>query len=142
MRIHSLDIGTLRAGDQPMKRLLAPCAIALVAGILYSNTLDSPFVFDDGRNIVQNRLIEVTDLSFGELSEAAFASSVGANSIGNVFPLGMDLAALTAYLTVNDVSRSLGAPVVPFDLVVLGPAVPDPQVGQADRASERLEREE
>ena len=62
----------------------------------------------------------------GELSEAAFATSVGANSIGNVFPLGMDLAALSAYLTVNDVSRSLGAPVVPFDLVVLGPAVPEP----------------
>ena len=62
----------------------------------------------------------------GELSEAAFASSVGANSIGNVFPIGMDLASLTAYLTVNDVSRSLGAPVVPFDLVVLGPAVPEP----------------
>ena len=64
----------------------------------------------------------------GELSEAAFASSVGANSIGNVFPTGMNLAALTAYLTVNDVSRSLGAPVVPFDLVVLstGPAVPEP----------------
>ena len=57
-----------------MKRLLAPCAIALVVGILYSNTLDSPFVFDDGRNIVQNRFIEVADLSFGELSEAAFAS--------------------------------------------------------------------
>ena len=61
-----------------------------------------------------------------ELSEAAFASSVGANSIGNVFPTGMNLAALTVYLTVNDVSRSLGAPVVPFDLVVLGPAVPEP----------------
>ena len=63
-----------------------------------------------------------------ELSEAAFATSVGANSIGNVFPLGMDLAALTAYLTVNDVSRSLGASVVPFDLVVLttGPVVPEP----------------
>ena len=64
----------------------------------------------------------------GELSEAAFASAVGANSIGNVFPTGMNLAALTAYLTVNDVSTSLGAPVVPFDLVVLstGPAVPEP----------------
>ena len=63
-----------------------------------------------------------------ELSEAAFASSVGANSIGNVFPTGMNLAALTAYLTVNQVSTSLGAPVVPFDLVVIGgtPAVPEP----------------
>ena len=65
----------------------------------------------------------------GELSEAAFASSVGANSIGNVFPAGMNLAALTAYLTVNDVSTSLGAPVVPFDLVVLsntGGDLPEP----------------
>ena len=61
-----------------------------------------------------------------ELSEAAFASSAGANSIGFVFPAGMDLAALSAYLTVNNVSRSLGAPVVPFDLVLLGPAVPEP----------------
>ena len=82
---------------------------------------DNSFVFG---NHVQ-MLAGVKTSVAGELSEAAFASSVGTNSIGNVFPLGMDLAALTAYLTVNDVSRSLGAPVVPFDLVVLGPAVPE-----------------
>lgn len=62
----------------------------------------------------------------GELSEAAFASSVGATSIGLVFPTGMDLAALSAYLTTNEVSTSLGAPVVPFDLVISPAAVPEP----------------
>lgn len=64
----------------------------------------------------------------GEISEAAFTSSVGSNSIGFVFPIGMDLAALTAYLTTNEVSTGLGAPVVPFDLVVINasPAVPEP----------------
>ena len=85
---------------------------------------DNSFAFGNHLQILAGVKTSVA----GELSEAAFASSVGANSIGNVFPSGMDLAALTAYLTVNDVSRSLGAPVVPFDLVVLstGPVVPEP----------------
>ena len=83
---------------------------------------DSSFAFGNHLQILAGVKTSVA----GELSEAAFATSVGANSIGNVFPLGMNLAALTAYLTVNDVSRSLGAPVVPFDLIVIGPAVPEP----------------
>jgi tetratricopeptide (TPR) repeat protein len=57
-----------------MTRPLAPVAIALLAAVLYSNTLGSPFVLDDGGSIVQNRFIEVTELGFGELYEAAFAS--------------------------------------------------------------------
>jgi len=59
-----------------------------------------------------------------ELAEAALSSSSG--SIGFVFPLGLDLAGLSALLTDNTVSTGLGAPLVPFDLVVLGPAVPEP----------------
>ena len=81
---------------------------------------DGTFVFGSHLQI----LAGVKTSASGELSEAAFAS--GSGSIGFVFPAGMDLAALTAYLTVNNVSRSLGAPVVPFDLVVLGAAVPEP----------------
>jgi len=59
-----------------------------------------------------------------ELAEAALSSSDG--SIGFVFPVGLDLAGLLALLTENTVSTGLGAPLVPFDLVVLGPAVPEP----------------
>jgi len=59
-----------------------------------------------------------------ELAEAALSSNDG--SIGLVFPTGLDLAGLSALLTENTVSTGLGAPLVPFDLVVLGPAVPEP----------------
>jgi len=59
-----------------------------------------------------------------ELAEAALSSSDG--SIGFVLPTGLDLAALMALLSENTVSTGLGAPLVPFDLVVLGPAVPEP----------------
>ncbi|REK48079.1 MAG: PEP-CTERM sorting domain-containing protein, partial [Planctomycetota bacterium] len=42
---------------------------------------------------------------------------------------GLDLAGLQALLTVNTVSRFLGAPLVPFDLVVVSttaPPIPEP----------------
>ena len=62
-----------------------------------------------------------------ELAEAALSSPGGPLSIGFVFPLGLDLAGLAALLTDNTVSTGLGAPLVPFDLVVLGgAAVPEP----------------
>jgi len=61
-----------------------------------------------------------------ELSEAALSNGFG--SIGNVFPVGMNIAQLVELLTVNQVSTGLGAPLVPFDLIVIGetPAVPEP----------------
>jgi len=62
-----------------------------------------------------------------ELAEAALSTPGLPASIGFVFPLGMDLAALSAFLTENTVSTGLGAPLVPFDLVVVGgAAVPEP----------------
>jgi len=64
-----------------------------------------------------------------ELAEAALSSPGSAMSIGFVFPTGLDLAGLVALLSENTVSTGLGAPLVPFDLVVLGPAVPEPASG-------------
>jgi len=61
-----------------------------------------------------------------ELAEAALSSPGSAMSIGFVFPVGLDLAGLLALLTDNTVSTGLGAPLVPFDLVVVGLAVPEP----------------
>lgn len=55
-----------------------------------------------------------------ELAEVAMSSTVGQNSIGLVLPTGLSLAGLTAMLSTNEVSRSVGAEIVPFDLVVLG----------------------
>ena len=62
-----------------------------------------------------------TSLDF-EVSEASFASPVGANSIGSVFPTGLNLSGLTALLSTNSVSRGLGLPNVPFELFLATPA--------------------
>ncbi|REJ69106.1 MAG: hypothetical protein DWQ31_05715 [Planctomycetota bacterium] len=72
-------------------------------------------------------LAGVTTALTSQLEEAALTP--GSGSIGLVFPTGLDLAGLQALLTVNQVSRSLGAPLVPFDLVVVStsaPVVPEP----------------
>jgi tetratricopeptide (TPR) repeat protein len=53
---------------------LVTLAIAFVVGLLYSNTLGSPFVFDDSGNIVENRFIRMTQVGGSELYQAAFAS--------------------------------------------------------------------
>ncbi|REJ66940.1 MAG: PEP-CTERM sorting domain-containing protein [Planctomycetota bacterium] len=57
------------------------------------------------------------------LEEAAFGSLASPASIGNVFPAGMDITELFQFLSNNQVSRSLGTPLVPFDLIVV---VPEP----------------
>jgi len=59
-----------------------------------------------------------------ELAEAAL--SPGAGSIGFVFPAGMNITDLFNFLSVNTVSTGLGAPLVPFDLIVIGSPVPEP----------------
>ncbi|REJ86903.1 MAG: PEP-CTERM sorting domain-containing protein [Planctomycetota bacterium] len=72
-------------------------------------------------------LAGVTTALTSQLEEAALAP--GSGSIGLVFPTGLDLAGLQALLTVNTVSRFLGAPLVPFDLVVVStsaPPIPEP----------------
>jgi len=62
----------------------------------------------------------------GEISEAALSPGFG--SIGFIMPAGLSEAALVAFLDVNQVSTGLGAPLVPFDLIVLNApaAVPEP----------------
>lgn len=125
-------LGAAEAGDPNIPDLIYDAATGEVIldvdgsgiiGYVLKNG-DNSFAFGNHAQILAGVKTSVA----GELSEAAFASSVGANSLGNVFPTGMNLAALSAYLTVNQVSTSLGAPVAPFDLVVLssGPAVPEP----------------
>ncbi|REJ69816.1 MAG: hypothetical protein DWQ31_03280 [Planctomycetota bacterium] len=70
-------------------------------------------------------LAGVTTALTSQLEEAALAP--GSGSIGLVFPTGLNLAGLQSLLTVNQVSRSLGAPLVPFDLIIVGgAAVPEP----------------
>ena len=52
----------------------AVLAICLLTVIIYSNTFNCAFVFDDQQNITENSFIRLTELSFEKLSAAAFKS--------------------------------------------------------------------
>ena len=54
--------------------MLALSALVVLGGVLYANTLHSPFILDDSQNIVANPLIRVTSLDPAALFRAAFWS--------------------------------------------------------------------
>jgi len=60
--------------------------------------------------------------------EATLSPFTGSASIGAIFPTGMDLTDLDLFLTNRSVSRTLGSPIVDFDLVVVSneAVVPEP----------------
>jgi len=62
-----------------------------------------------------------------EIAEAALSTPALPASIGVILAPGLDLAALTGTLTDNTVSTGLGAPLVPFDLVVVNQSSPVPE---------------
>jgi tetratricopeptide (TPR) repeat protein len=51
---------------------------------IYSNTLKSPFVFDDGHNIRQNRHIRLTELALKDIVTAGFKSPSSNRPIANI----------------------------------------------------------
>ncbi len=55
----------------PWTHLLAVCAAGI---LLYANTFDAPFVFDDSINITHNPYIRVEGLDLAGLKSAAFES--------------------------------------------------------------------
>jgi len=54
--------------------LIAVFAICLLCIIIYSNTLNSPFVFDDNYNITNNSNIRLTSLNSQKLYDAGLKS--------------------------------------------------------------------
>jgi hypothetical protein len=57
----------------------------LILGFLiYSNTLEVPFYFDDEQNIVKNPLIRLTSLTFEDITKAALQSYASNRPIANV----------------------------------------------------------
>jgi len=112
---------------------------ATIPDLIYDPVTGEVILDADNSSIIGYRLISASndflpanhslilnDLSTSTSAELSETSvSAGEGSIGFVFPTGLDLAGLSALLAENEVSRYLGAPLVPFDLVVLG-AVPEP----------------
>ena len=75
--------------------------ITLLLVILYSNTLNSPWILDDFHNIVNNSKIQIIDLTFQSI-KGAFFSKVG-NSEQTYRPLSCLSFALNAYISGKNV---------------------------------------
>ena len=61
--------------DIPYKYHLISCfLLCLLCIIVYSNTLDSPFIFDDVPNIEFNSFVRLTEFDLKKVYEAAFKS--------------------------------------------------------------------
>ena len=99
-RKSSISTHTVRKdGDTVYKyHLIAVLAIALLCIIIYSNTLNSPFVFDDGPNIEENSFIRITNFDFQRLYNAGFKSPSKKRPAANIS------FALNYYLGKYDVS--------------------------------------
>ncbi len=67
-----------------LRELFIILSLALATAILYSNTLDSPIMFDDWRHIEANPQIRMTSLSWASLKKAAFDSPIHTRPVANV----------------------------------------------------------
>jgi Flp pilus assembly protein TadD len=71
-------------GNPHTYHLIAILAICLLCIIIYSNTLNSSFVFDDFHNIKENPYIRLTDLDFDKLYDAGFKSPSSNRPVANI----------------------------------------------------------
>jgi tetratricopeptide (TPR) repeat protein len=58
--------------------------LSLLVIIIYAQTLNSPFVFDDKVHIVSNRHIRISDLTLRNLADAAFKSPAPQRPLSNI----------------------------------------------------------
>jgi tetratricopeptide (TPR) repeat protein len=112
-----------KGADIPYRsHLIAVIAICLLSIILYSNTLNSPFVFDDIANIRQNSFLQITDFQFKELSDAMFKGP-NANrpiaKLGFVFNYYFGKYDVRGYHVVNIVIHIINGILVYFLALVL-----------------------
>ena len=63
---------------------IAILLLAVLCIAVYSNTLDVPYVFDDARNIAQNKHIRVDHLDWSSLFDAAVNSPSSSRPVANV----------------------------------------------------------
>ncbi|MCP4688585.1 MAG: hypothetical protein GY859_11075, partial [Desulfobacterales bacterium] len=108
----------------PGFHLIAVLTIALFGAVIYSNTLNNPFVFDDAPNILENRALRVTTLDFSSLYHAVTNSTANCRPIGslgfalNYYFHGYEVA---GYHVVNIVIHLINGALVYFmALIVFG----------------------
>jgi tetratricopeptide (TPR) repeat protein len=67
-----------------IRHFICLCGIGVLCGIIYSNTLHGPFVFDDIPNISDNRFIRVIDLESQWVYNAVFSKPSTKRPIANL----------------------------------------------------------
>ena len=73
-----------RAADlRAFRHLACVASIALLAVMIYINTTDSPFTFDDRHNITENHRIRVREPELTKFMEAAFRSPTSTRPVAN-----------------------------------------------------------
>ena len=88
----------LQKGRAAMFEPLVFLCFALVTFLIYSNTFDNPFVFDDWHHIEINRHIQITSLSWDAILGAGFDSPLRFRPVAyitlalNYYFHGLDLA--------------------------------------------------
>jgi Flp pilus assembly protein TadD len=112
-----------RENDHPLQHyLIAISSICLLCVLVYSNTFNSPFVFDDTRNIEENRFIRLTDLDFNKLYDAGFKSPTLHRPVVNIsFALNYYFGKydVTGYHVVNTIIHSINGILVYFLALIL-----------------------
>ena len=97
--------------------LIAVFAICLLCIIIYSNTLNSPFVFDDNYNIKNNSNIRLTSFNFQKLCDAGLKSPISSRPLSNIsFAVNYYLGAydVTGYHVVNIIIHLINGILVYF----------------------------
>ena len=65
-------------------QILSIILIIALATLVYTNTLQAPFVFDDYPNILDNKSLRIDDLSFSSLKQAATESPSNKRWLPNI----------------------------------------------------------
>jgi protein O-mannosyl-transferase len=73
-----------RTSHHTAHHFICLCIIAVLCSVIYSNSLNSPFVFDDLDNIQNNRYIRLSELGLSTIHDAAFKSLHAARPLPNI----------------------------------------------------------
>jgi len=76
--------GKVAASSVSLGEVLVLMALALFVFLIYTNTLEGPFVFDDKLRIEENPAIRVTELNIKTLLEAGFDRRSAQSPLGNI----------------------------------------------------------
>ena len=74
----------LVGGIESVRTILLLLFLSIIIAVVYSNTLRSPFIFDDTANIVNNPHIRVTKLTREAIKNAGFKGEVANRPVANI----------------------------------------------------------